>query len=355
MKRQGRLLAALVILVGIGGLVATDSSADDVRGVTVSSLAAGPEGAKALYLLLGHVGLRTSRWTDADYEDLPKGTLWVLTDRPLPSLTVLALRSWLAAGNTLVGAPGAVAPLMRDKKLKLETDETAAALTALGGERLQVEKAEMLEYPSPPEEVLVKASTGDPVVARWKIGEGRLIVLGIASAVRNGKIGLADNGRFFARLALDLGGAQIFDEVQTGLGDTGLWLWLGQVPYRAAIWHALAALLLAVWALWPRRVAPDAPSDLRRRATMEHLQAVARFWERAKDPRLPLDEIQAALEERARRRGGKSFQAWVALARPELAESARMAWTAAAAANDTESAQEVAAGLLRLEREALRW
>jgi len=151
--------------------------------------------------------------------------------------------------------------------------------------------------------------------------------------------------------------------VQTGLGDTGLANLLLRVPYRFGVLQILLALALLLIAFVPRRAPAEILAPSRRRATLDHLDAVARLWSRAKDPGLPLNELTAILSERARHHGGQGetpFVDWVARARPSFAKTAERAWANAAALLLThtlapEEARSAAAQLLVIERETSKW
>jgi hypothetical protein len=363
--RRDLSILAIVALLLVGLFVSTEPSDKKARGVAGSTFAAGPGGSKAFYVLLDELGQKPRRWRQPGYRGLPaRSAIWFFGGESIGQLSALALADHVRGGGIVVGPPETLRALFEHLKLgTLHTGDATLPLKTALGPGLESDKPVTVSANVLPDEVLVQADNGQSVVARWTVGKGSIIALGVPDIARNDRIGLAGNGVFLARLAYLLSPDNVFDEVQTGLGDTGLANLLLRVPYRFGVLQLFMALALLLLALLPRRFQAERAAPLRRRATLDHLEAVARLWSRARDPGLPLSELAAALAERARRHGGVGetpFVDWVAQARPDFRTAAQLAWARAQALLQEhslapEAARNAAAELLGIEREALRW
>jgi hypothetical protein len=204
-----------------------------------------------------------------------------------------------------------------------------------------------------------------PVVAAWKIGQGRAVSLGVDRLAANGRIGLAGNGPFLARLALTLGKKHVFDEFHSGFGDGSVTSLLARVPYRWGVAQLALVGLLGLFAFSRRRVPADPPPRFRRRRTLDHVEAVAHLWQQARDAGLPLQAILNAVDERAQARlagsgGARPFVEWIERMRPKLAARAREAWAKAESLAQRprpspDEARRAAVEIKQLEREASKW
>ena len=386
-------LAAAAVIACAFWLRPSEPSAETSWTAVATTYSPGPRGAKALYLLLGQLGLETARLRRPSYDRLdPNVTLWDLADGPLGPLERRWLLAFVRRGGSFVAAPRALGRLLGEAGLgdpifheegegPIAGSKERLSVKPFDGPALELERWQAVIGLSKPETLFAADAKGRPIAAAWRVGRGRLVFLGLVDAARNDQIGNGGNGVFFARLAGDLGGRQLFDEFQAGFGDATPWRLLTQLPYRWGLLQlALAILAGLVW-LVPRRLPVEPPAQLRRRRTVDQIDAVARLWASGGDAGLPLGALLGAAEQRARARLGtaeaigrspasSSFVAWVALARPEFEGRARELWARASslaaepplgeaevlgAKPSIEGARRSAVALAELEREVVAW
>jgi hypothetical protein len=357
-------VACLVVL----GLLPHEQREDRAWRAKATTFSAGPSGAKALYLLLDRMGLEVERLRRPAYEQLsPDQVLWVLAPEPFGRSERRALLRFVENGGTVVGVPEALAPLFEAAKLcdpcTLTSARTPDVTLVREGVTLDLgEPPRRLEGLSAPKTVHVIANDDSPAVASYEVGRGQIVTLGIGRLAHNNHIGAANNGRFLARLALDLGPRHVFDEFKAGFGDGDLASLLERVPYRWALAQLGLAGLAWLFGVGPRRWPAQPVALVKRRRTLDHVEAVAHFWRRAGDAGLPLSALLKALDDRARLRGSDGptpFLSRVLRARPELSEHARASWARAEALAQgpqprPEDARAAAATLLALDPEGTK-
>jgi len=171
------LIVAGVLLVGL--LVAINPREDQNRYVAGSTLAAGPEGTKAFYLLLEELGQKPRRWKRPGHRGLPAhGALWLFGDEAVGPLSALALGEFVRGGGTVVGSPEILGALFSELRLgTLHSNDASLPLQNSFGLELLALKPVTVSAKTLPDEVLVKADNGQSVVARWAVGQGSVIAL----------------------------------------------------------------------------------------------------------------------------------------------------------------------------------
>ncbi len=366
-----RLRVALWIGIGclvVLGLLPREHPEDRAWSAKATTFSAGPSGAKALYLLLDRMGLEVERLRRPAYEQLsPDQVLWVLAPEPFGRSERRALLAFVESGGTLVGAPEALAPVFESAKLCDPCTLTSASNQDVSVVREGVtldlgEPPRHLSGLPAPKTTYVIANDESPAVASYEVGLGRLVTLGIGHLARNKHINAANNGRFLGHLAASLGRRHVFDEFKAGFGDGDLSSLLGRVPYRWGLGQLGLVGLAWLFAVGPRRWPAQPPPAIKRRRTLDHVEAVAHFWRRAGDAGLPLSALLKALDDRARLRGAEGptpFLERVLRTRPEQSEHARASWARAEALAQgphprPEDARAAAAAVLDLDPEGTR-
>lgn len=372
MKRAAWPLAAVAgVALLVVGLLPRQPDADRSWMAPATTYSPGPQGSKALFLLLGQLGLDVQRLRRPDYEHLTPGSvLWVLAREPFGRAERRGLILFLRRGGTLIAPPRALAAVLEEADLggpgKPRVLERRGPVSTSWGTALELEGAPAsLEGAARPTEVYASAAGGEPVVAVWRIGEGRAVSLGVDQAARNGRIGLGGNGPFLAKLAFLLGRRHVFDEYKTGFGEGNLLTLAARLPYRWGLLQLALVGALALVSFARRRLPAEPPDPLRRRRTVDHVEAVARLWERGRDAGLPLRALLNAAAERARLRlggasGGRPFVEWIARVRPDLASRAAASWEGAERLCDytrptLDEARRAAEDVKALEGEGLKW
>jgi hypothetical protein len=364
-----------------------------------TSYSPGPQGTKALYLLLQQLGLPVTRLRRPSYDQLPPGsTLWNLSGSPLGAVERHWLLDFVRGGGTFIGGLEPEAKLLAEAGLgEPEYRGHETGLASKEGLKVEAERFHSVAGLAAPERVYLTSVQGDPVAASWPVGKGHVVFLGLSEIARDDQIGKSDNGVFLTHLALAGGGDQVFDEFSTGFGDLGLASLLAKAPYRWGLLQAAVAFLVLLWSLGLRRAPAQPLSRIRRRQTADHVEAVARLWAEAGDAGLPLDSLLRAADDRARARLGMKgderpkpgrldparaaglggiggaegearaphgppnpFVTWVETVRPELGGIALELWGRATALAELRRpslnrVREAAAALAKLEREAMAW
>jgi hypothetical protein len=333
------LALLLAALAGIALLVRpyADDDADDPRPSTYLT---GPNGARALFLLMAELGVPAAQRLEPWAEPLPEGVLVVLAPAQPPTpREVATLLEWVDAGGTLIYGAGVSAdPVARALELHLQptqpdtlsplqvvrwTGETAysprepagdAALQWSAGVDSVAGFRKVLAVASPAlhsgtAEVLLRTRAGAPALVVLDRGEGRAVVWSDAAVLSNRLLRDGAAALLFVRAVSDAvaaGGALTFDEYHHGYrqGSPGRALWqfvTATGAGRALLQAALAGVLLLL--LYGHRLgAPLLEAVGRRRSPLEHVDAVAAAYRRAGARRTARRLIVAGLERRLGRR-----------------------------------------------------
>jgi len=326
---------SLLLALGIWGTLREPDN--DRKALAATTYSSGPGGAKALYLLLEQSGLTVTRLRRLAYQDdSSDSVLWILAPVALPAGDAEPLLDALKRGGTVVAPPALAADLLvRSGTATARADKATCkmascaidtpwklTLTAAHASPQRISGAEPAEAYATLE--------GQPIVARYAIGEGSVVSLGLFDSLRNDAIGTADAGPFWIHLATTLGERHAFDELHTGYGDLNLLTLIWRAPYRWAALDLGFVLAIGVWGFGSRERRAVRDPAPRRRETKDHVQAVADWWGRSGDLGLPLTALLVGLDARAAGRlhapGGRNFVAWAAAVRPELGARAAEAW-----------------------------
>jgi len=330
-------LAALLAASLLGlSWIPRDPDSERPWQAKATTFSPGPDGVKALYLLLSQLGLEVRRLRHPAYAELPASVvLWALGREPFGRVDRRDLLAFVERGGTLIAPPAAIDVILEAAGAGPCADEArprrAINLVVAGDLRLELEaKPGLISSCREPDRVHSADDDGAPLVAEWRIGSGRAISFGLDELARNRNIGKAGNGAFLARLALELGREHVFDEFSTGFGEGSTVSLLLGVPYRWGLAQLGLGLALGAWAFVPRRRPAEPGSGPRRRRTLDHVEAVARLWQRAGDAGLPLSALLAGLNTEARARSGDAgdcpFVTRIERMRPDLAARARQIW-----------------------------
>ncbi len=305
-ERSGfRIPVAIVVLV-MGALLLVPllpgGSGKRGTGVSGSSLATTPEGAKAAYLLLGRLGHTVERRLEplGALEDSQLAFLLTPTAR-LDRVDGEGLTDWIEEGGTLVYGVSAFEPdgeALREKlgleglvvlptpQRKVVLDkEWAPAHTLVVRVTAQPDLAQTRKSESPTLAALARdPEDQDPVALTVPRKNGRIYVVD-ARVFSNAGLKEADNALFLAALAArHAGGAPIvFDEFAHEYGNVNSVLGTIAWPLQAAFVVAALALLLYALALGRRlgAISPDPAPP--RRASTEQVEALAAFYASKRD------------------------------------------------------------------------
>ncbi len=291
-----------------------------------SSYRATPSGCRALYELLGRVGVPTGRWTLPLTQPLPPdATVLVMLEPGLyvRPIELRVLRHWVDRGGTLiVASEGVTTPtspvrampehLFVHRRAGVQPEVAPAAAGHPAPQQWSVQHANRylqgvawLEL-DPARSVVGPAAllrraqaqmvdlqrawvvAGDPAAplcTASAIGRGRVFYLATPAWFANGQLDRADNAIFVLNLltAHRGSGRVLFDEYHLGnLGAGSLAAWLWQPPWRfVVVWLLLAGLLAAVRCatrLGPPRLGGDGAP---RRPAAEFIAALAALHRRA--------------------------------------------------------------------------
>jgi Domain of unknown function (DUF4350) len=321
--------AAALILVF--AFVPKTPAGGDAWSVSGSTYSPGPEGIKALYLLLAREGLTAKRWRRPGYSTLGSNeTLWFMADGPLGALEKRQLLSFVDRGGTLVVRPKAAVALLNAAGLQApEAIKLTSTFVTDDASPIEPgENTEVLRGGAAAMATFVESEEGEPLVASWSIGRGRVVAFGAPELLQNDHVGRAQNGVFLVHLARELGAVHVFDEIKTGFAHAGIVALLLTVPYRAVVAQLGMALLVALAAATIRRRPIEAARAQARRATRDHVEAVGNLWARSGDTRLPLAALARAADDRASSQvtsATEPFIQWAACTKPRLAVRAAAA------------------------------
>ena len=347
-----------------------DASGKDAWEAPATTYSYGPEGTRALYVLLQQLDLQVQRLRRPDLGGLdPHAVLWVLTEAPFGRLERRALVAFVQAGGTLVAPPKSLGVVFTEAGLgdPIAREQPRTLQVQAGGNlALQLEHMPraLSGVRQAPAEVFASTPDGLPVVAAWTLGAGKLVSLGVAPMLHNAQLGRGDNGVFMARLALSLGTVHVFNEFKTGFGEGDIRSLLRRLPYRWGLAQAAAVALMALLALAWRRFPVQAQPPAQRRRSLDHVEAVGQLWERSQDAGLPLQALLTALDDRARARLGGAhpgipFVEWLGRLQPERRSQAAACWAQAAQLlraqrPQVDAARSVVAQLQAMEAAAVR-
>jgi hypothetical protein len=217
----------------------------------------------------------------------PEANAVVLRVRPEGKRLVLLNpieRGWVERGGRLVLALNAgYGPLRLDASAGGAAPEKVFPALA-GVRRLEVPVARTLGQGTPLDAHALFAVSGRPVLARWPLGDGEVLILSAPETIENGALGKADHLRLLEALA-GSGRPVYFDEhahgVESRPGVLDLLASWGLGPALALL--ALAGLTL----LWRERVRLGPPEDdhrERRSEAVDLLDSLALLYDRALSP-----------------------------------------------------------------------
>lgn len=285
-------LVVLALVVAHRGTSSAENG-DHPGSTNVSS----PDGAKALYLLLDALGHRVERRT-TPLGDLGDSRLvFVLGPEQAtdgPGVDLEGLLRWIQRGGTIVYAPSwneqKPTPLRRMLGVRATlghyfartrtqtplTSEWAPARALDATEDARIEVAD-------PDDTVTVLTPDEPVAIEHPLGDGRVIALSGSDVASTERLASADNALFFAILADRYAGDEpiVFDEFAHGFGSLDGVIPLDRGLARVGIALASIAWLLYVWSRGVRLGAISEEAPPRRRATLEQVEALAKFYQRA--------------------------------------------------------------------------
>jgi hypothetical protein len=321
-------------------LIVRPYAADDTADPRASSYLAGPNGARALFLLVDELGMTVEQLLHPWSEQLPGAALVVLAPQQPPTpREVDALLDWIDEGGTLIygfGATGDAVAEALGLQLRRTRPDTLGALetvrwtgvaaypargTAHAGDGRWREGVDSVPgfrtvfHDTSPAlqrgnvDVVLRTQAGAPTLVLLEWGDGRVIAWSDAAPLRNDLLRDGAAALIFARMAhdaLDDGDALVFDEYHHGYRQGSparalLRFVSGTGAGRAVLQASLAGLLLLL--LYGHRLgAPLVQVTGRRRSPLEHVDAVAAAYEKAGARQTARRLIVAGLERRLGRR-----------------------------------------------------
>jgi hypothetical protein len=336
-RRDAVALAVLLLSLAAAALLlrpyADETNEADRRMSTYRST---PFGARALFLLMEELDLPARRhlqpWSADTLRGAPAGPLAVLAPVDVPTPRELdALLAWLRGGGTLIFAAGGRHPLLEGLGLRLVPIETAGT-----GAFERNPRTRATSYPAPHAwtggmdsvggfarafdsgspalgtqgaAVLLRTRQDAPTAVVFPVGAGRVVAFSDAAVLNNEQLRDGGAAVLFARVAHDAladGGALRFDEFHHGYREGGVvsavhGFLTGTGMGRALLQGAVALLLLLL--LGAHRLgSPRQEADHRRRSPLEHVEAVAGAYRRARALRTTRRLLLRGLERRLGRR-----------------------------------------------------
>lgn len=322
------LLAALALALVAVAVLQGRSGAAERYDPRVSTMRSGIRGAKAYYFLLRELGFDADRHF-AGPGALPAESVTVAILSPIAALRPVERDSILErveAGDGLLIASGAHAgPILED--LGFETRFVQDSLAVRPAGLFEARGADALSAAhaffraaddAPPFEPLIVSDSG-PVALTFGHGDGRVVAFADARYFTNRDLRSGDN----AVVAVNAVAAfwerrLLFDEYHQGFKDEArlersVAAFLIDHPLG---WASLQLVVagLALLALNARRLgAPRPPRPPQRRSEMEHVEALAAAYEKARANALAADRIAHGLARRLRVRGQAGEDLWDAL------------------------------------------
>jgi hypothetical protein len=283
----------LVMIVGVS-MLAPQSAENDPRPTITNS---GPKGAKAAYLTLGALGIRTSHWDGSlaklneDWSDAQvERTTLILAAPDYPATDQKALaaevKRFLERGGRVIATGPSGALLLPDGEVKapglLEsglchtTPEGPGPLARAGSVEMTVSS----QWASTGPRYNVEQRCGaDAVVVRYGVGKGEAVWWSSAAALENEELKNDGDLRLLMASVGD-GRDVVFDESLHGVVKT-LWDAAKGLPLR---WLALQTALLFVLLVlsFSRRRGPlRSPVQLPRSSPVEFAASMGDLYEKA--------------------------------------------------------------------------
>lgn len=289
----------LVVAIGILAFVAFVKGSSSPTGTSLASYStydAGTGGYRALYEMLGKLGVRVERFERRPvFLDASIATL-VYAD-PLDrdqraanptKADIAALEGWVRGGGALVylGADDAAAKagilhLPRVSHVGRARATVAGDLRARGVARLTASESQRFVARRKGDRVVLGDARGALVVA-YAFGRGRIVAIVDRSLFTNAEIARDDRARLaYALLRPELPRAVVaFDETPHGYLVPDRWWAIVPRPFLIALGVALAALLVAIAGAALRLGPPLVPQPRDDRTSAEYVDAVASLFER---------------------------------------------------------------------------
>ena len=332
-RSQRITLIAAVAIVALLALFATSSGPETTREVRPSTFRVGTGGAKALYLVAEELGLAPQRWMKPFRrlgELPPRGVVAILGPGvELDDEDAGALLAWVDAGGRAIHAPlsrdalvaaidlsgpeGPVALSEAEHSAAFERADARSELASLLladvaqplhglGRVFSAFPAGFADADAGVEPLLVGPgrSVGAALVRR---GEGAILLLADPGAITNGRLGEVGGVAPFVVRALALlrgDGPLLFDEFHHGYDEEGgvvaaTLRWLAGAPPGRALLALAAVGLLALVGAGVRLGAPLPRPRRAPRSALEHVEALARAWDRARAERRPKELLLEGL------------------------------------------------------------
>ena len=201
---------------------------------------------------------------------------------------------WLRRGGRLVLAPAygygplTVSPSASGTKV-VKTFPTWTAVAALYPRPVRAIGAGL-----PPEAVTLFAAGDAPVVARWTVGRGDVVVLSCPDVLENGGLAVGDHLSLLESLA-GHGRPVLFDELVHGSEGPGLMALLAEWRLAPALALAALAALLALWRNRARQGEAEDDHEETRSDAVDLVDSLALLYGRALTRGQLLVQYQEAL------------------------------------------------------------
>ncbi|MBK7641589.1 MAG: hypothetical protein IPJ19_00840 [Planctomycetes bacterium] len=330
---------SLAVLVAVLGLaLVAQSLRDKPHGESHSVTSAEGDGRRGYFLLLQELGFQPLEWRSAPGK-LPRGEnlLWLPRrpepwrpreetepgpDQPnlLPGHALSNYRNFVADGGTLVAAASdTLLEFLKEElgiaavdevSLRAQGERSKHSVRLESGEQLALELDErglMHPFPahSPWRELWIveneesEHGPEDLAAAEIPYGAGRVVLLADDSFLDNDELRKEQNALAGVRLVEQLarGGRLYFDEYALGTWEPESALSLSASPqvflFSA---HALALLVLFLWARAYARAFPRDPPPRARASPLERAEALARLWKSSGRTRLAAQALRAAAQ-----------------------------------------------------------
>jgi hypothetical protein len=257
-----------------------------------SSYSAGPDGAKAAYMLLGELGYRVERWTNPpeDLPKFPKGTLLIIAGPLIPSSNEEdeLLKQFVAGGGHLLitGLTGAamieakaVAPALAPRdEWQTFAAEVPSPLT-LHAPEISMEAADRWIHLGAGQ-LRYYGSEQGATVTKMRMGEGEIIWWGADSPLTNyGITGASNLALFLNCMGSPATTRVLWDEYFHGVRP-GLWHYMSHTPLPWALLQllTLAAFVVITYARRSGAVRPLRPKS--RLSPLEFIETVGALYQR---------------------------------------------------------------------------
>jgi len=336
-------LGVLLLVVGLAFLA--QGLREDPRAHAHSVTNTAEDGRRGYFLLLQELGFAPLEWRRAP-GDLPRGEhiLWLperpqswRPDRgsagsggkdldPLPGHGLEHYQRFVDQGGTLIAplSSGMLEFLRKDLELPGVENLEIPGATTREPRRIRIESGEELDleldaswalrpFPagSPARELwLLEKQKGERggesiVAAEFPCGAGRVVLLAEDRFLDNSELRKSQHALAGVRLVeqLSRGGQLLFDEYCLGAWEPESALALTASPRVFLLSaHALALLVLFVWAHAFARAFPRDPPPLATASPLERAEALARIWRSAGRSQLAARALRRAAEDRRARK-----------------------------------------------------